>query len=282
MHYLGAVEAHLGGLSSADRHLALEALSAQLKELADAGIDPLEAIGDPVEYATELMDALADDSSPKGARWRFLGVPFETRGPVDAEVRARIWDPSNPRLFMPRLFGLGWSLNLGAVAVRAGLIRPDDTDDDVLDRIPERDLLVARAVPMVIAVATAAALAFVWSRLPAEVSSGFDAGGRSRGEASKWTLLAAVALGTGPAVWVQQKRVPVEDRLVRAASATSLATISAGIVAATVADARRPGGRWGLLVPASLPVAVAASLAVVVGPLRSGLRRAWQASKERP
>ncbi|MGW5885947.1 hypothetical protein ACWFQ4_28020, partial [Streptomyces koyangensis] len=48
------------------------------------------------------------------------------------------------------------------------------------------------------------------------------------------------------------------------------------------AQARRPCGRWGLLTGAALPVAVAGSLAVVVVPLRSGLRRAWHAAAAAP
>ncbi|MDR1449136.1 MAG: DUF5808 domain-containing protein [Propionibacteriaceae bacterium] len=278
--YLRAVRVRLGRLSRADRRRALDALSAQLQELADVGGDPVAALGEPATYAARLLDALSHETSADSARWRILGVPVETRGPVNAEVRSRTWDPANPRLFTPRLFGIGWSVNLGAIAVRAGLIRPDDTDDAVLCSIPKRDIRAARAVPLAIAGATAAALALAWRSLPSSVASGFNLAGRPRGEASKWKLLGAVALGAGPALWAQRRGVPVEDRLVRVARATSLSLISAGVVAATVAQARRPRGRWGLLTIASLPVAGAGSLAVVVGPLRSGLRQTWQAASD--
>lgn len=280
--YLRAVRAHLGRFPRADRRRALSALSAQLKELAEVGGDPVTALGDPASYAAHLLDALADESPADSARWRVLGLPVETRGPVSAEVRSRTWDPANPRLFVPRLFGIGWSLNLGAVAVRMGLIRPDDTDDDVLTRIPQRDLRLAQTVPVVIAGATATALALAWRTLPPTVASGFGFSGRPRGEAPRWTLIGAFVLGVGPALWAQRRDVPTEDRLVRSASATSLSTISAGVVAATVAQARDPRGRWGLLMVAALPVAVTASLAVVVAPLRSGLRRAWRSAAPKP
>ncbi|MCG2799669.1 MAG: hypothetical protein L6367_14180 [Cellulomonas sp.] len=274
--FLRAVGSHLGRLPAADRRRALSALSAQLDELADAGVDPVAALGDPASYATDLQDALVEDSPAQDARWRILGMPVETRGPVSAQVRSRTWDPTNPQLIVPRLFGLGWTLNLGALAVRAGLIRPDDAGDDVLAHIPPRELEVARTVPLAIARATATALALVWRGLPPTVASGFGIGGRPRGEAPRWTLLAAVALGAAPALWARGGDEPTEDRLVRAASATSLAVISAGVVAATVAQARDPRGRWGLLLVGALPVAVTASLAVVVAPLRSGLRHAWR------
>lgn len=280
--YLRTVRGHLGPLSRADRRRALEALSAQLDELAEAGGDPVIALGPPERHAADLLDALADESPEGTASWRVLGVPVETRGPVSAEVRSRLWDPASPRLFVPRLFGVGWSVNLGAVAVRAGLIRPDDTDADVLRSIPERDLSTARRVPLIIAGATAVTLALRWRSLPSSVASGFGMTGNPRGEAPRWTLLGAVAVGLGPALWAQRTDVPVEDRLVRAASATSLSVISASVVAATVAQARRHGGRWGLLTVAALPAALAGSLAVVVLPLRSGLRRVWRAAGASP
>lgn len=276
--YLRAVRTHLGRVSTVDRRRVLAALSAQLDELADVGVDPVTALGDPASYATHLRDALAEETPAEAARWRILGMPVETRGPVSAEVRSRIWDPANPRLVVPRLFGLGWTVNLGALAVRTGLLRPDDAGDDVLAHIPQREVRLAQAVPVVIAGATATALALAWRGLPPTVASGFGFGGRPRGEASRDTLLGVVALGAAPALWAQRRNAPTEERLVRTANATSLAVISAGAVLATVAQARGPRGRWGLLMIAALPVAVAASLAVLVVPLRSGLRRAWRTS----
>ncbi|MCZ4275339.1 DUF5808 domain-containing protein [Rhodococcoides yunnanense] len=275
-HYLRTVNQNLGDLSTSDRKHALEALAAQLEELADAGIDPVSALGDPVRYAAHLRDALTDDTSDGQTQWRVLGLPVETRGPVSAEVRSRTWDPTNPRLIVPRLFGIGWTLNLGALAVKLGLIRPDDASEDVLTRIPARNLRRAQLAPLVLAGATAAMLAANWRSLPLSVASGFDAAGRPRGQAPRWTLIGTVGLGVVPALWAAGKSATVEDRLVRAASATSLAVISASTVAATVIQARHSRGRWGLLIPAALPLAAAASLAVIVAPLRSGLREVWR------
>ncbi|MDL5350792.1 DUF5808 domain-containing protein [Microbacterium sp. zg-YB36] len=241
--YLGAVRAHLHRVPRPDRRRALSALSAQLDELAQAGLDPVTALGDPAAYAHELTDALADDTATAGPRWRLLGLPVELRGPMSAEVRSRTWDPANPKLFVPRLLGIGWTLNLGAVAVRLGLIRPDDTGDDVLAAIPQRRLHQAHAVPLVIAGTTAAVIAATWRALPPTVAAGFDLGGRAQEHAPRWALLADLALGAVPALWAQRRSAPTEDRLVRTATATSLAVISAGVVAATLADARAPQGR---------------------------------------
>jgi hypothetical protein len=42
---------------------------------------------------------------------RFLGLPYDWRKPSKARIKARAWDPSNPRLFVPKAYGWGYSLN---------------------------------------------------------------------------------------------------------------------------------------------------------------------------
>lgn len=281
-HYLDAVAENLRSLTRADRERAMTELAAQLQELTEAGIDPRVALGEPSVYARQLQEALASEAEPSQPQWRLGGVPVETRGFTQPQVRSRAWDPTNPHLLVPRLFGIGWTLNLGALAVRLGLIRPDDVDAEVLADIPPSNLRLAQAVPAIIAGGTTAGLALTWRSLPPRVASGFDIAGRTRGEGPRWILILAAALGAVPAAWAQRTDAPVEDRLVDAATATSLAVISASIVAATVAQARHPHQRWGLVIPAALPVAVASSLAVAVVPLRAGLRRAWRVATPRP
>ena len=39
-------------------------------------------------------------------------------------------------MFIPRKYGLGWDINLGAVGVRLGLIRPDDSLPDLASYVP--------------------------------------------------------------------------------------------------------------------------------------------------
>lgn len=173
--YLRAVGAHLGSLSRTDRLLALEGLEAQLGELLEAGIEPVEALGTPEDYAGELLDALASDATADEPHLRVLGLPVETRGLVSAKVRSRIWNPESPRLVVPRLLGVGWTLNLGALAVKLRLIRPDDATSEVLDQIPNRTVRAAQFAPLLVAGATAGALALAWKTMPNRVASGFDA-----------------------------------------------------------------------------------------------------------
>ena len=41
-----------------------------------------------------------------------IGVPYDWRRPTAARLRARWWNPADPRLFTPKSFGWGFDLNL--------------------------------------------------------------------------------------------------------------------------------------------------------------------------
>ena len=40
-------------------------------------------------------------------------VPYDLRMPTLARVRERMWAPDSERLIGPRVFGVGWTLNVG-------------------------------------------------------------------------------------------------------------------------------------------------------------------------
>ena len=44
------------------------------------------------------------------------GVPYDFRPPTVAKIRQVFWDPDNPALFPPHVFGVGWSVNLARLA----------------------------------------------------------------------------------------------------------------------------------------------------------------------
>ncbi|MGI8915534.1 MAG: DUF5808 domain-containing protein [Chloroflexota bacterium] len=50
--------------------------------------------------------------------WR--GIPYDWRWPRPAVIRERFWNPSNARIFTPKVFGWGWSINLAALLPRLG------------------------------------------------------------------------------------------------------------------------------------------------------------------
>ena len=55
-------------------------------------------------------------------------LPYDFSAPTPGKIRSRLWDPHSERVIGPHLFGIGWSPNFGALAVRLGLIEPDAED----------------------------------------------------------------------------------------------------------------------------------------------------------
>ncbi|QIS13664.1 DUF5808 domain-containing protein [Nocardia arthritidis] len=43
---------------------------------------------------------------------KVLGIPYDWRRPTGARIKARWWNPDDPRLFTPKSFGWGYGLNL--------------------------------------------------------------------------------------------------------------------------------------------------------------------------
>jgi hypothetical protein len=54
---------------------------------------------------------------------KWLGVPYDWRRPTRARVRERWWNPDDRRVFTPKVFGLGWDVNLAEAARRLRLRR---------------------------------------------------------------------------------------------------------------------------------------------------------------
>ena len=49
---------------------------------------------------------------------RFLRVPYDFRVPTLQRLKDRFWNPDDPTIFTPRVFGVGWSLNVYQVVRR--------------------------------------------------------------------------------------------------------------------------------------------------------------------
>lgn len=68
----------------------------------------------------EQLERPADERTWHG---QICGVPYEFRPPTLARVRERLWNPDDPRIFVPHVWGIGWTVNLYAVARRLRLIQ---------------------------------------------------------------------------------------------------------------------------------------------------------------
>jgi len=53
----------------------------------------------------------------------FLRIPYDWRWPTWSVIKERMWNPADPRIFTPHVFGWGWSINLYQVFRRLGVIR---------------------------------------------------------------------------------------------------------------------------------------------------------------
>lgn len=209
----------------------------------------LAELGEPEAYAAAMRDAASGHRAPSGAvdervepQGRLLGMPYDFRGPGAGRLTDRIWNPDDPRVWMPRTFGLGWTLNFAALAVRLGLARPDDFADDPFADAPAWSLRVAGAVPIMLAAALVTLTVVAWSSLPARVPTHWNAAGAVDGWWPKPVALGLLlAFGVLPVVMVaaRSRRVPASprQRTSRAAGLTFASALALGIGVLTVRDA---------------------------------------------
>jgi hypothetical protein len=261
--FVAAVKAHLSSLPAREADQAL----ADLQAILDEGVDPAD-LGSPEQYAAYLTEYQAEQPGPK-----VFGVPVELRGFTDPEVRARIWDPANPRIFVPHLAGAGWSINLGAVAVKLGWLRPDDFDADVLAAIPAPVINGVRAVPTCLAVVTVAASAV------AATADSVPAKWTLTGKVKRWssprrTLLPLVGSAIATAWWgARPTKGP--DQLVRPALAGGVNMAIAGAAVLTARAAHNPGKRQ-VAYPLLAVAPLVTQAALLLGPVRAGLHAIWK------
>jgi len=261
--YVDDVAARLRDLPRPTRAAALQ----DLRDLLAEGMDPAE-LGTPDEYAAVLRGGAPGSTDRPAAR--ILGVPVEFRGATDSAVRSRIFDPSDSRVLVPRLLGLGWTVNLGAVAVRLGLLRPDDVDADVVAHIPPRVTAATRAVPWALAGVTALGVGAAW-RTGERVPSHWGLTGRVDRWSDRRAALLPLVTGAVGAAWWASRAAPPEDRLVRTAVGAWVAGLTAKMAAVTALSARRPeAAHPGIALLGVTPTLAAAALLIV--PVRAGLR----------
>lgn len=272
--YVAQVRAHLGAAAPALAEDLAE-LDASLRETADSqGYQAaLAAYGPAADYAAALRGRAADDQADRpGERplvRRVLGVPtaLSPRGLVHRAARS--FSPADP-LLVPRAYGIGWDVNLGALAVRAGLAHPDDLDDD-LDLAPAQ-MTALSLVPALLALGVAATGTHWAPRGPRQGrASRAPADGRGPAVALLPPALAAAALGAVDVLG----GASLPQRLGHAV--TSVLLTGVGVAGALQ---RRPGARSARLTQAGV-VAAAGALAggAAVLTLRAAVHRAVHAQR---
>ncbi len=59
--------------------------------------------------------------SPEDRTWngKLAGVvPYDLRPPTLERVRSRLWNPDDPHVLVPHVFGVGWTINAAALVKR--------------------------------------------------------------------------------------------------------------------------------------------------------------------
>lgn len=286
--YLAEVRSHLSALGMAERDDALAELESLLRATAERSGEAgaVEALGEPAAYAASILEALSDDDSAEAdgrpiPQGHVLGMPYDFRGASVERIGSRVWNPADPRIFMPRMFGVGWTFNLGAIAVRLGLIRPDDVGDESYDRIPRSVLTAVTVLPALIAVAAVATIAVTWPTLPTEVPIHWGVSGQADDWAPRrWVIGALLALAILPPLFtypkLMRRTTPARSRLLSAAGLGMAAVLVLGITLVTVANAGTgASGNWVLLVVLAMFVVPFLMLYV---PLRLGLSVEWRSA----
>lgn len=50
---------------------------------------------------------------------KILGIPYDFRFPTLARFRERMWNREDPRIFTPRVYGAGWTVNFATLKDRS-------------------------------------------------------------------------------------------------------------------------------------------------------------------
>ena len=284
--YVAEVRAHLTPLGASEREEALAELESLLRAEAERSgeLAAVEGVGGAPVYAAGILEALGESDTadadgrpvPQG---HVLGMPYDFRGASVERIGSRVWNPADPRIFMPRMFGVGWTFNLGAIAVKLGLIRPDDVADESYDRIPARVVAAVVALPAILALVAMAVLIVAWPSLPAELPIHWGVSGQADDWAPRaWVIGLLLMFAILPPALSYPSILPrstsARSRLLAAAGLGMAAILVLGITLVTIADASGgASGNWVLLVVFSM---FAVPFLMLYVPLRIGLRAEWR------
>ena len=73
--------------------------------------------------AMVLLLRLLERRGVMKSRGVLLGIPYDLRTPTMGRVKERFWNPADPRMLTPKVFGWGYSVNIPAVLLRMGIRR---------------------------------------------------------------------------------------------------------------------------------------------------------------
>ena len=232
----------------------------------------MAAHGPADRYADALIGAAGDQADEPSGRpchpvRRVLGVPVALSPRGLSERAARSFSPADPVL-VPRTYGIGWDLNLGALAVRAGLAHPDDLDDDL--SLGPAQTAALSAAPALLALGVAAAGAPRAGRSGGDPAVG-PTNGRGRAAALLPPVLVATALGATDVL----RGAPLPQRLGHAVTSLLLTGVGAAGALQRSPSPSAPASRLAQAGAVAAGAVLAGGAAVLA--LRVAVRRAVRA-----
>lgn len=63
------------------------------------------------------------ESPPPKAEGELLGIPYDLRAPTAARIKSRTWNKDDRRMFPPKVFGWGYTINFYWVVHPLGYFR---------------------------------------------------------------------------------------------------------------------------------------------------------------
>lgn len=271
--YVARVRARLGDAAPAlEEDLAELAASLHEAAAAQGQEAALAAHGPADRYADALIGAAGDQADEPSGRpcrpvRRVLGVPVALSPRGLSERAARSFSPADPVL-VPRAYGIGWDLNLGALAVRAGLAHPDDLDDDL--SLGPAQTAALSAAPALLALGVAAAGAPRAGRSGGDPAVG-PTNGRGRAAALLPPVLVATALGATDVL----RGAPLPQRLGHAVTSLLLTGVGAAGALQRSPGPSAPASRLAQAGAVAAGAVLAGGAAVLA--LRVAVRRAVRA-----
>jgi len=208
---------------------------------------------------------------------RLGGVPIDLTPPTAERVAHTWWNPRDERIFVPRVFGLGWALNVGAVAVKLGLIEPD-AEDEPFETTPPAAFRQSLVVPALLSAAVVTHYALRGRSLPDQLPNQADIAGRAGSWTSKSAAAATdIAVAVIPTAWAAVK---IGRGATGAQAAGSLATATGAAAIAAGLTLWRTAALDGRARPWFGP-ALAGLLWLPAGGLLLALARAGRAAEQR-
>ena len=86
------------------------------------GVGRLATLAGLTLAGAAIMKELQKPPEQRVWHGKVAAVPYDFRPPTWERVKATYWNPDDSHVVKDKVFGVGWDVNFGAVARKAGLV----------------------------------------------------------------------------------------------------------------------------------------------------------------